>query len=260
MEKIVAVILAAGKGTRMGSEAGSEKPKVMYEAYGRPLLGYNVDNLRRAGIDEITVVVGYKKEMIKEYLDGEVDYAIQEKQLGTGHAVMMAKDSLTGKSEAVLVCYGDMPLFKPETIKKLIESFEKNGASGKPTVAMLSVDLENPVSWAYGRIERDEEGDVKDIVEQKDCTDEQLKIQECNPGFYIFEANWLWENIDNLQSLNAQKEYYLTDLVGMARDQGKKIVAVKVSEENEALGVNTPEQLLKVEGILKERAGDYVHI
>ena len=250
MDKTMAVVLGAGKGTRMGAGEGSGMPKVMFLADGKPLIGHAVDNLRQAGIEKIAVVVGYKKEMVQDYLDGEVDYAIQDEQLGTGHAVAVAKNLVQGQSEAVLVCYGDMPLFKIETIKKLIEEFQ----AAKPTIAMLSVEFEDPQSWAYGRIERDEKGDVKDIVEQKDCNEEQLKIKESNPGFYIFQSVWLWENISKLKSENAQREYYLTDLIGLATKQGKRIIAQKVSEENEALGVNTPEQLKQAEEILAARA------
>lgn len=256
MEKIIAVILGAGKGTRMGSSDGSEIPKVMFLADGKPLVGHSVDNLRQAGIEKIAVVVGYKKEMVQEYLDGEVEYAVQDEQLGTGHAVAMAKDLVQSRSEAVLVCYGDMPLFKIETIKKLIEVYQEQ----KPTIAMLSVDFEQPESWAFGRIERDENGEVIDIVEQKDCNEDQLKIKESNPGFYIFEANWLWENISKLKSENVQHEYYLTDLIGLAKKQSLRIIAQKVTEENEALGVNTPEQLKQAEQILKQRAVDVLSI
>lgn len=256
MENLAGVILAAGKGTRMGGPEGSEIPKVMYEANSKPLVGYCVDNLRRAGVEKIVVVVGYMKEKITEYLDGEVEYAEQSVQLGTGHAVMAARDVCKGQSEAVLVCYGDMPLFKVETIQKLIETFNKE----KPTIAMLSVDFEDPMFWAFGRIIRDEKGNVKDIVEQKDCNEKQLKIKESNPGFYIFESSWLWQNIDKIKSENTQNEFYLTDLIGLAREQGKRIIAIKVAEENEALGVNTSEQLKQAEEILKERAKDYVHI
>lgn len=254
--KLTGIILAAGKGTRMGSQSGSEIPKVMFEANGKPLIGYCVDNLRRSGVENIVVVVGYMKEKVAEYLDGEVEYAEQSVQLGTGHAVMAARDVSKGKGDAVLTCYGDMPLFKVETIQKLIDIYEKE----KPTIAMLSVEFDDPVFWAFGRIIRDEKGEVLGSVEQKDCDEKQLRIKESNPCFYIFDSSWLWSNIDKISSDNAQNEFYLTDLIGMAKDQGKRIVAIKVSEENEALGVNTPEQLKQAEEILEKRAKDYAHI
>ncbi|HOX41707.1 MAG TPA: NTP transferase domain-containing protein [bacterium] len=254
MEKIAALILAAGKGTRMNEGLASPIPKVMFEANGEPLIYHSVSNVRKAGVEKVVLVVGYRREMIEEYFGEEVEYAVQEEQLGTGHATAQAKPNLEGKSEAVLVCYGDMPLFKPETIKKLIDKFLNPPAGGeKPTVAMLSVMFDDPNFWAYGRIFRDEKGEVVGIIEQKDCKPEELEIRECNPGFYIFDAKWLWENIDKLDPNNAQHEYYLTDMIVEARDQGKRIIAMPVSEESEALGVNTVEQLKQAEEILRTR-------
>lgn len=247
--KIAAVILAAGKGTRMGSANGSEIPKVMFKALDRPLIEYSVQNMKASGVGRIVLVVGYKREQIEEYFGDRVEYAIQEEQLGTGHAAMMARPNLEGKVDAVIVCYGDMPLYKPETIRALIDKYQ----SEKPTIAMLTVDFQDPNFWAFGRIVRDSEGYVKAIVEQKDCDEEQKAILESNPGFYIFDAQWLWENFDKLSTDNAQNEYYLTDMIKIASDQGKKIVAVKVSGEEEVLGVNTPEQLAQAGEILAKR-------
>jgi UDP-N-acetylglucosamine diphosphorylase/glucosamine-1-phosphate N-acetyltransferase len=246
MEKIAAVILAAGKGKRMGSVDGSEIPKVMFRANGKPIVQYLIKSINNAGINNVILVVGYKKEVVKDYFKDEVEYAVQEEQLGTGHATMMAQPNLDGKTEAVIVCYGDMPLYKPETIKNLIIEYQAQ----EPTIAMLSVKFNDPEFWAYGRIIRDKEGFVEAIVEQKDCNPEQLKIKESNPGFYIFNSKWLWQNLKKLSTDNAQHEYYLTDMIKIARDQGKKIIAVPVSDESEVLGINTPEQLKKVEEIL----------
>ncbi len=257
MEKIVSVVLAAGKGTRMVDMAGyNDLPKVMAVLAGHPMISYCLDNLQRAGVDKKVVVVGYKQEIVREYLDGEVEYAEQDLQLGTGHAVLAAKGQLRGKYGSVLVCYGDMPLYKPETIRKLIEEYDEKC----PAIAMLSVNFEDPIFWAYGRIIRDKNGNVVKIVEQKDCDEKQLKIKECNPGFYIFEAKWLWENIDKLQANNSQGEFYLTDLIGLANEQKKKIVAVPVNEESEAMGINTFEQLKRAEEVLVERSKEYADI
>lgn len=245
--KIAGVILAAGKGTRMNQGAESDKPKVMYEILGKPMIDYSVANLKSAGIDKIVLVVGYKKELIQEYFGGRIEYAVQKEQLGTGHAAMMAESNLKGKSDAVLVCYGDMPLYKPETIKRLIDRYEKEN----PTIAMLTVIFEDPMKLAFGRIVRDEQGEIIAIREQKDCAKEELEIKECNPGFYIFNGDWLWENFSKLKSDNAQKEYYLTDMIAIAKLQGKKIISTEVSEETEVLGINTPEQLKEVESIIE---------
>jgi len=244
---VAAVILAAGKGTRMGSANGSEIPKVMFRALDKPLVEYSMENIKKAGVEKVVLVVGYKQEVVRDYFQDKVEYAVQEEQLGTGHAAMMAKDNLKGKTDSVIVCYGDMPLYKPETIQSLLEKYEQE----KPTIAMLTVDFKDPEFWAFGRIIRDDEGYVKEIVEQKDCTPEQLKIVESNPGFYIFDSEWLWDNFDKLSTDNAQNEYYLTDMIKIASDQGKKIIAVKVSSEEEVLGVNTPEQLAQAEELLK---------
>ena len=257
--KIAAVILAAGKGTRMaprhqdfagqGNEKGSDIPKVMFEMAGEPVIDYTVNYVKSSGINNVVLVVGYKKELIEEYFNESVKYAEQKQQLGTGHAVMMAKEILQGKSEAVFVGYGDMPLFKTETIRKLIDEYEKE----KPTIALLSVNFDDPIPWAFGRIIRDENREVVANIEQKDCSEEQLKVKECNTGLYIFDSEWLWNNIDSIKNENVQKEYYLTDLLKMAKEQGKKVIALPVANESEALGINTQEQLREAEAILESR-------
>ncbi|MEK9156122.1 MAG: NTP transferase domain-containing protein [Patescibacteria group bacterium] len=239
MSRIAAVILAAGKGTRMNESVASPIPKVMFEINGVPMIRFSVDNVRRSGLVDIYLVVGYKQELVRKFLGEEVRYAVQEEQLGTGHALAAAKDRIEGKFGAVFVCYGDMPLFGSETIQDLIRTYEEE----KPTIALLSVDFAEPKKWAYGRIIRENNGNVAKIVEQKDCTFEQLEIIESNTGVYIFDAGWLWANIAKIQTNNVQKEYYLTDLVEIARSQQKRVVAVKVPDEREALGINTPEQL-----------------
>ena len=245
--KYAAVILAAGKGTRMNEGQASPIPKVMFELDGKPIIDWSAKLIQDAGINRVVLVVGYKKELIENYFKDSVEYAVQTEQLGTGHAVAQAKLLLGGQSDGVIVFYGDNPLYKPETIRKLIAEFEQE----KPTIAMLTVISEDPAG--YGRIIRDKNNDVRGIVEHKDCDAQQLKIKEWNPGFYIFDAAWLWQNIENLQTDNAQKEYYLTDLIEMAKEQSKRIIATPVSEENEALGINTPEQLAEAEQVLKNR-------
>jgi len=243
MKDIIAIILAAGKGTRMGD---TSRPKVMFKALGRPIVEYLIDSVQAAGVSDIVLVVGYLQEQVRNYFKDRVQYVEQREQRGTGHAVMMAKNLLKGKSKAVLVSYGDMPLYKTKTVKKLITKFEIE----KPTIAMVTVDLADPDFWAYSRVLRDEKGEIVATVEQKDATDKQRKIKECNPSFYLFDADWLWDNLAEIGTDNAQKEYYLPDLISIACDQGKKIVSIKTEVEDEVLGVNTPEQLKKVEEIL----------
>lgn len=247
MKDIIAVILAAGQGKRMGSEE-AKLPKVMFEIAGKPIIRYNLDNLKNAGVSDIVVVVGYEKEKVMDYLKSEVQYAEQHERLGTGHATAMAKDFAKDKTKWLLVCYGDMPLFQPATIKKLIKEIKAE----QPTMSMLTVKFDDPEFWAYGRIVRDEENNIIRIVEQKDCSPEELIIKECNPSFFIFDNNWFWDNINKLSTANAQKEYYLTDMVGLATTQNKKIIGLPVGEEWEALGINNPEQLKEAEAILKK--------
>ena len=207
MEKYSAIILAAGKGTRMNEGLDSPIPKVMFPLTGKLIIDWSVNAIREAGISRVVLVVGYKKELVQEHFKDQVEYAVQEEQLGTGHAVAQAKYLLGGQSRAVIVFYGDNPLYKPETIRKLIANFENPPSDGvKPTIAMLSVIFNDPKFWAFGRIIRDEKGEVMGIVEQKDCTPEQLEIKESNAGFYIFDAAWIFENIEKLENKNAQGE------------------------------------------------------
>ena len=249
MDKYAAVILAAGKGTRMNEGLASPIPKVMFETNGKPIIDWAVKLLDDAGIKRIALVVGYKKEMIEEHFGDKVEYIFQEEQLGTGHAVAQAKYLLGNQSDAVLVTYGDHVLWRPETVKRLMGIYENE----KPTIAMMTIIMDDPTHWAFGRICRNAQDEVVGITEQKDCTPEQLEIKEGNPGFYIFDANWLWANINNLQNNNAQKEFYLTDMIAMAISQGKKVVATPADDPNEAFGINTQEQLKEAEEILKAR-------
>lgn len=245
---IQAVVLAAGKGTRMNNGSDSPEPKVMIPLNGKPIISYCLDNLKKAGIEKIILVVGYQKEMVEEYLGKDYDYAVQEKQLGTGHAVMAAAEKINPNFAGVIVCCGDCPLFKAETIQNLRDVFIKE----KPAVALLSVIVKDPVFWAYGRVVRDKNKNVISIIEQKDCGPEELPVKECNTGFYIFDTRWLLENLSKLKTENSQKEYYLTDMIQIAQSRGKKIVAIPVSEESEALGINTPEQLRMAEELLSK--------
>lgn len=256
MEKYASVILAAGKGTRMNTGLASPIPKIIFELNGKPIIDWSVGLIRDAGISKVVLIVGYKKEMVEEYFGNKVEYAEQKEQLGTGHAVMMAESVLKDKAESIIIFYGDNCLYKPESVRRIIDLYEKpaSPAGGeKPTIAILTVEFDDPMFWAFGRILRDPSGEVIGIREQKDCTEEQKKIKECNPGFYIVDATWLWDNLKKIENKNVQGEYYLTDIIELAKVQGKKIVAISVSEESEALGINTPEQLKEAEEVLKNR-------
>lgn len=246
-EKYAAVILAAGKGTRMNEGSSAPIPKVMFKLGEKTIIDHSIGLVRQAGVNDVVLVVGYMREMIEEYLGDSVSYAVQDEQLGTGHATMMARDLLVGKTDSVIVFYGDSPLYRPETVKALIDLYERE----KPAIGMLTATSADPTG--YGRVICDDRGDVLKIVEHKDCSQEELLCKVWNPGFYIFNADWLWENITNLSSNNAQHEYYLTDLIAMAKDQDKRVVAMPVSEEDEALGINDLDQLKYAEGVLFKR-------
>ncbi len=247
MKELCAVVLAAGQGKRMGAaEAGI--PKVMFEVLGKPMIRYAVDHLHQAGVDNIILVVGFQKEKVMEYFGDEMKYAIQDEQLGTGHAVAQARDQALHHYQATLVHYGDHVLYQPDTIKKLVDVYEKE----QPTIAMLTNFFDDPMRYAFGRIIRNQEGEIIGSCEQKDCTPEQLKIKECNPCFYIFNTKWLFENLEKLKNDNSQGEYYLTDLVGLAVEQGKKISSVTVDDWRQVIGINNPEHLKEVEKYLEE--------
>ena len=194
-----AIVLAAGKGTRMKSKTN----KVMHTLIDRPMLAYIIDALRAVNVERIVVVVGYEAESIKQAFP-DVEFALQEPQLGTGHAVMQC--SMLAKEEGnTVIINGDGPCIQPETLEKLFQANED------ASLTLLTTVLEN--GGNYGRIVRDTQDHVVGIVEAKDCTEAQKEIREINAGMYCFNNKDLFENLDQLQPNNAQKEYYLTDLV-----------------------------------------------
>ncbi len=173
-----AIILAGGRGKRMKSDL----PKVLHELRGKPMIQHSIDNIREAGIDDVMVVVGYRRDMVMANLRETVRFAIQEEQLGTGHAVQQALPFLADAEGSVVICYGDMPLLSPKTIRTLVETQRRPGIVG----SVLTVVLDNPP--AFGRIVRNERGGVDRIVEVKDCTPDELKIKEVNVGVYCLDA------------------------------------------------------------------------
>ena len=245
MENIKAVVLAAGKGTRLQTE-GVDLPKVMREALGKPLLHYVLEGLGFINKEDITIVVGYKKEKVTDYFSG-YGFAIQAEQLGTGHAVMSAKEALDGYDGAVLVCCGDMPLITRDTYEALVKThFEE----GNVCTMLTGTSAEK---LPYGRVLRDENGAFLRIVEEKDCTPEQKKIDELNSGVYVFDAKKLLPALSQLKNNNSQGEYYLTDVPYVLQAQGDKIGICKRELGYEIIGVNTVEQLNQVENLLKNK-------
>lgn len=231
MRTTKAVILGAGKGSRMKSEL----PKVLHPVGGRAMILHAIDRTRAAGISEVIVVVGYKKEEVQEALAPEgLSFAVQDEQRGTGHAVICAREHLEGFEGNVVVLYGDMPLLGEETIRSLAE---RRDADDLAAVA-LTIELENPPD--FGRIIRDDSGQVVRVVEVKDCTPEELQIREVNVGAYCFDARALLDALSELSDDNAQGEYYLTDVMGIMAGKGQRTGTVVTPNLEEALGVNDP--------------------
>jgi len=244
-EQIKAVVLAAGKGTRLHNDE-IDAPKVMREANSKPLLWYVLDALSFIDEKDIILVVGYKKESVISSF-AEYPYAVQSEQLGTGHAVAAAKDQLENYKGALLICYGDMPAIKREVYEQLLQThFDENNdctlLTGESTLEM-----------SFGRIERDNAGNFLQVIEEKDCNEKQLEITELNTGVYVFDTPMLLNALKELRNDNSQGEYYITDVPAIMREQGAKTGILKRNLGDDIIGVNTLEQLRMVEDILRKR-------
>ena len=237
-----ALILAAGQGKRIKSNL----PKVLHKVCGKEMVNHVIDNMRTAGIEDINVIVGKGAELVKEGTkDRKVSYSLQEEQLGTGHAAKCAKSFLEGKDGVVVVFPGDAPLTKVETIDKLFEEH----IDKKNSVTLLSAYVDDPTG--YGRIIRNGDEVVK-IVEHKDCNEEELKVNEMNAAMYCFDIKDLLSSLDELSNDNMQGEYYLTDVIGILKNKGKRVGAV-VTDYEDTIGVNSRVQLAEAEEILRNR-------
>ena len=235
-----AIILAAGKGTRMHSDL----PKVLHKIAGMPMAELIVRNLKECGAERIVAVVGYRHELVEKALDGLCEFAVQEPQLGTGHAVMCA-EQLKGEKGKTLVVNGDAATISSATLTALYDSL--NDAD----MAVLTVSLKDAA--AYGRVIRDKDGNVVKIVEFKDCSEEEKNVHEINTGIYAFDNEKLFEALKELNNNNAQKEYYITDLVEIFRRKGWKAAAVVAEDENEVQGVNDCLELARSEKWLRKQ-------
>jgi bifunctional UDP-N-acetylglucosamine pyrophosphorylase/glucosamine-1-phosphate N-acetyltransferase len=237
-----ALILAAGQGKRIKSNL----PKVLHKVCGKEMVNHVIDNMRKAGIQDINVIVGKGAEQVKaETQSRNVSYSLQENQLGTGDAVKAAKEFLKDKDGVVTVFAGDAPLTKIETINALVDEHISKGNSA----TLLSAFVNDPTG--YGRIIRDGD-EVLKIVEHKDCTEEELKVNEMNAAMYCFDIKELLSSLDKLSNNNVQGEYYLTDVIGILKAEGKKITAV-VTDYEDTIGVNSRAQLAEAEEILRNR-------
>lgn len=243
MNRSSAVILAAGEGTRMKSN----HPKVAHEICGKPIVQHVIESVEGAGIDDIVVVVGHKSEEVQSCIESEVKFALQEKQLGTGHAVMCAVDYIKDNDGITLVLTGDTPLITDATITSLISYHNNHGFSG----TILTSKLDNPSG--YGRIVRDGEDNVLKIVEQKDASEDERLINEINSGIYCFDTQRLMEALKSIGTNNAQGEYYLTDVIEIMRSRGLLVGAYVAPDSSEIMGINSRLQQADAARVMRKR-------
>ena len=243
MNKVAALVLAAGKGTRMKSRL----PKVLHKVGGKAMVERVLDTVTAVGVDRSVVIVGFGGEEVRAYLGDRCEYVTQVEQKGTGHAVREAKPVLGDFDGTIVLMCGDTPLVTKDTIKALLNEHAATGAAA----TVLTAHMENPTG--YGRIIRDEEGKVLRIVEQKDGTPDELAVQEINTGMYAFNSQKLWPCLAQLSDDNAQGELYITDVVGILVNAGERVSAYMTMDEDESLGVNSRVQLAEAERILRNR-------
>jgi len=236
-KKVSAVILAAGKGTRMKSDVA----KVLHPLCGKPMLTYSVDVARAIGAEKIAVIVGHQADVVREvFKDQGVIFIEQREQLGTGHAVLQAKDTFCNYDGTILILCGDVPLLCLSTVIALFEYH----ISEKAVLTVLTTILGDPTG--YGRIiKKGDRGEVLRIIEEKDASPDEKKIREINTGIYCVESNFLFRAVDEVGNENVQKEYYLTDIVGIAWQKGYKTRSFITVNSFEVMGINTPFDLIK---------------
>ncbi len=246
--KLAVVVMAAGMGTRMKSKL----PKVLHPLLGKPLLSYILNAVQPLNPANVVVVTGHEADYVQSQLARLADlgalplsFVVQSPQRGTGHAVQQAQPLLAGNAEAVLVVPGDLPLLAAETLGRMVELF----AAGNSTLVMLTTEVDDP--RGFGRVVRAADGYVAAIVEDVDCTPQQRAIKELNVGAYVFNAGWLWQNLPNIP-LSAKGEYYITDLIELAVQQGWQVQAVPLQNPMEAIGVNNRVHLAEAEQSLRQ--------
>ncbi|HTS30977.1 MAG TPA: bifunctional UDP-N-acetylglucosamine diphosphorylase/glucosamine-1-phosphate N-acetyltransferase GlmU [Bryobacteraceae bacterium] len=242
---VTVVILAAGLGTRMKSR----KAKVLHRAGGRALVEHVVDTaLALAPAERIFVVVGHQAAEVRQAIATPgIGFIEQQEQKGTGHAVMVGREALSGLSGYLMILYGDSPLLRPETLRRLIDTEAAGSAAG----VLLTARMADPTG--YGRVVRDAQGRVAAIVEQKAATPEELAIREANMGIYCYRADLFWKHVDEIRPDNPAREYYLTDMVEILNRAGHYVCAMEIEDEREALGINTRLELAEVDGLLRGR-------
>lgn len=245
MGETAAIILAAGKSTRLKSEL----PKVLHEVCGRPMLSYVLSACRLAGVDRIAVVVGHGKQKVKKRFSKETDitWVEQAKQNGTGHAVACCKAFFDGFDGSVLVVAGDMPLLRRVSLSDLLETRE----SSQDVLTLATTVLDDPTG--YGRIVRDANGQLDGIVEHRDCTDEQRAIHEVNPSYYCFDSKHLFETLEKVKANRDTGEFYITDTVAVSREAGQPVSATVSVPAEDAMGINSRLDLATVSRVMQDR-------
>ncbi len=247
MSKPLAIVLAAGKGTRMKSEL----PKVLVPVCGQPMVRYVVAALRESGVERIVVVVGYKAELVRQELAGEpgLTFVEQTEQLGTGHAVMVCRDELQSHDGPVVIVTGDSPMLQVSSVRALLAEYEQSS----PACLLGTAHRADPTG--LGRIVRDADAGFVGVVEEKDATEQQRAITEVNMSTYVFDGIELLSSLDQLTTANAQAEYYITDCPGILKDAGKRVEALAALKPCEALSVNTVDDLAAVEAEMVRMRG-----
>lgn len=238
-----AIILAAGEGKRMKSNT----PKVLHKVCGKEMINHVIDNIRKSGVEEVSVVIGKGADKVRKGTESRnIFYSVQEEQLGTGHAVMCAEEFLKGKKGSVAIFVGDGPLITEETVTKLTKYHEEQ----KCSATILTSIMNDPLK--YGRIIRNSQGEVEKIVEFKDCNEEEVKVNEINSGMYCFDIDTLLNTLGKLNNNNNQGEYYLTDVIEILKNEGKKVGAIAVDVE-EITAVNSKAELSVANDIMRSR-------
>ena len=248
-DNLEVVILAAGLGTRMKSAT----IKILHKAAGRPIIDYVLDLASELCPKPPIMVVGYQREAVQKSVGSRARFAVQEQQLGTGHAVLQAAPEIEAGGVAgkrILILSGDVPLTRQETLQRLLDEHDKS----RNALTLLTMRLDDPAM--YGRILRDPSGVVLRIVEAKDASEDEKRIHEVNAGIYVFDGGLLFDHLRNLSNQNAQGEYYLTDLLAVLREGGHRVGALVVDDPVEVLGVNSRAELAQVEGEIQRRVVD----
>lgn len=246
MEQVNAIVLAAGKGTRMKSKT---LPKVLFPIAGKPMVKYVVESLAEAGIRQPVIVVGFLGLKVIEFLGNTYDYVYQRKRLGTGHAVGAAKTHLADKKGCTLIINGDQPFFRPSSLKRLMDAINERGA----TVAVMTGLMRSKEFDAFGRVITDKEGHVLRIVEVKDANDKEKTVRLMNLGGYAVDNEWLWGALKKIKKSSATGEYYITDLIAQAVKEGKKVISIRIEDKAEAIGINNLQHLAEAERLFAEK-------